>query len=93
MALKWKVLALVMISLSLVTTTACKKKKKDAEKKAKEVCAQMERTCKDGSKGVREDETGCYLKCPEDIKFETNTVTNTSTSTVTVTNSASNTAN
>lgn len=85
MALKWKVLALVLISVSLVTTTACKKKKKKAEDKAKEVCAQMERTCKDGTKAVREDETGCYLKCPEDTKWETTTVTQTSTATSTVT--------
>lgn len=91
MSLKLKLTTLIGISLALVVTTACKggseQKVKDA---AKEACTQVQRICKDGSNAVREGETSCYQKCPEDTSTTTTTSTvtdtNTVTSTVTTTN-------
>lgn len=83
MLVRMKLLALVGICLALVATTACKKKKKPDPQKA---CTQVERVCKDGSKGVA-DGTGadaCYKKCPEDEHWNTATVTTTDTATVSI---------
>jgi hypothetical protein len=88
MLLNWKIGAVCGLFLTLVFTTACMKPKEQekAKEKAKEMCNQVARICKDGSTAIKDSDISCYQKCPEDITTQTNTVTNTQTSTVTNTN-------
>lgn len=92
MSLKFKLAALVGLSLALVVNTACKSDK--AKEKAKEACTQVQRICKDGSNAIREGETSCYQRCPEDSSTTTSTSTSTvtDTQTNTVTDTQTNTA-